>query len=296
MGAPPRSAACDSGDANSASHRARRPRQRTWVVYEALLPVSTALHPRDNRNALAAARGSACAPRHRLDARPRAAMHTHPEPRLPPQRVRGGHEDVVFSEELNFGAGREARCCHSDCLGYIATKPRASSTPATIPMDVPRRATSPPLTEQRTEAPAPGVAREASNGERCHAASLRYDDTPPLAPSPPNGTANRWPRSELDGSIASFGARRYGTTRAGLPLMQLAWRPDEFNTLHVPLHRFGRCTGRHESCIGVHPDCPPPPPPFQAPSTTAGSSRSRSRRAKPRRVKPRVARNQPVVG
>ena len=34
---------------------------------------------------------------------------------------------MVFSEELNFGAGREARCCHSDCLGYIATKPRASS-------------------------------------------------------------------------------------------------------------------------------------------------------------------------
>ena len=44
--------------------------------------------------------------------------------------------------------------------------------------------------------------------------------------------------------------------------MQLAWRTDEFNTLHVPLHRFGRCTGRTLSCVGLHADCPPPPPPF----------------------------------
>ena len=63
---------------------------------------------------------------------------------------------------------------------------------------------------------------------------------------------------------------RYGTTRSGRPLYQLAWRRNAYNTLQIPMHRFGRCTGRDASCVGLHEHCPPPPPPFTKEVALAG--------------------------
>ena len=203
-------------------------------------------------------------------------------------RVRGAHEDVVFSEELNFGAGSQAACCHTECLGKglvgtAAVPPRRTPPAAAWPP-------SPPMldTDARVESSAPAQSRHWPNGAQCRARGLTYDDVPPLAPAPPNATANRWPRDPASGELAAFGARRYGTTAKKLPLFQLAWRPDAFNTLHVPLHRFGRCTGRTESCVGVHPSCPPPPPPFDVvlagKKAAVQSSRTSRRRKKASKV------------
>jgi hypothetical protein len=204
-------------------------------------------------------------------------------------RVSGADEDVIFSEELNFGAGRNATCCHTECFSRLVApasseRRRKAATPAAAAAAATPR---PPLLDHdvRNEAP-PGRSRHWPNGERCRALGLEYDDAPPHAPAPPNATSNRWPR-DASGSLAASGAKRYGTTAAGLPLFQLAWRPDAYNTLHVPLHRFGRCTGRTESCVGLHADCPPPPPPFDVviaskkASSSKGSRRSRARASKP---------------
>ena len=192
-------------------------------------------------------------------------------------RVRGAHEDVVFSEELNFGAGHEATCCHTECLGkYLAT----AVSPSHRVRSAPASPSAPPMpmldVDTRIET-SPGVTRHRPNGAQCRAMGLEYDDTPPHAPLPPNSTANRWPRDLANGDIATFGSRRYGTTAKGLPLMQLAWRADAFNMLHVPLHRFGRCTGRTESCMGLHPSCPPPPPPFTGVVSKKAGGRTKKR-------------------
>ena len=207
----------------------------------------------------------------------RATAATRALLRASAPRVHGAHDDVIFSEELNFGAGRAAACCHTECLSKLivavsAKKRKAAAAGA---------ATSRPLldVDARHEAPAPGLSRHWPNGAQCRAMGLEYDDAPPLAPAPPNETGNRWPR-DASGSLATFGARRYGTTAAGLPLFQLAWRPDAFNVLHVPLHRFGRCTGRTESCVGIHTDCPPPPPPFDV--VMAAKSKKRKPKPKPK--------------
>jgi len=193
-----------------------------------------------------------------MHARMHTCMHTY-------VHARGAHEDAIFSEELNFGAGRHATCCHTECLAKqvitVGAMSPSKSAPQARPASSGADATPPPLLDSRTET-AVGTPREPSNAAQCAAIGQPFDDTPPLAPAPPNATANRWPRSAADGSLAAHGSVRYGTTARGTPLMQLAWRADSYNTLHVPLHRFGRCTGRTESCIGLHTSCPPPPPPF----------------------------------
>ena len=83
--------------------------------------------------------------------------------------------------------------------------------------------------------------------------------------------------------------KRYGTTRAGLPLYQRAWRMDAYNTLAIPMHRFGRCTGRDASCVGLHPDCPPPPPPFTKETAIAGR-RKEAEAARQRGIRHRAER------
>ena len=50
-------------------------------------------------------------------------------------RVHGSYEDIIFSEELNHGAGRDATCCHTTCLStsLVSTAPtahRASRRPS----------------------------------------------------------------------------------------------------------------------------------------------------------------------
>jgi hypothetical protein len=201
-------------------------------------------------------------------------------------RVHGSYEDIIFSEELNHGAGRDATCCHTTCLStsLVSTAPtahRASRRPSSGHSIIGVNSTLPALSmldlDVRVEAPSPKHSRHWPNTVQCRAAGLDFDDQPPLAPPPPNSTANRWPR-KADGNLESFGSLRYGTTAKGLPLMQLAWRSDAFNTLHVPLHRFGRCTGRTESCIGLHPSCPPPPPPFNVLLAQKKADMSRSKR------------------
>ena len=180
-----------------------------------------------------------------------------------------------------------ASSCRPSCPSCGRQVPRALPIRPWLRAPRPPTTPRPPLLNHdvRNEAP-PGRSRHWPNGERCRALSLEYDDAPPHAPAPPNATSNRWPR-DASGSLAASGAKRYGTTAAGLPLFQLAWRPDAYNTLHVPLHRFGRCTGRTESCVGLHADCPPPPPPFDVvmaskkASSSKGSRRSRARASKP---------------
>ena len=204
-------------------------------------------------------------------------------------RVNGAHEDVVFSEELNFGAGHAATCCHTECLGkslvgkIVAPPRRGAPAAAASPP-------SPPMldTDARVES-LPGRSRHWPNGAQCRLMGLEYDDAPPLAPAPPNATANRWPRDLVSGELATSGARRYGTTAKKLPLFQLAWRPEAFNTLHVPLHRFGRCTGRTESCVGLHPSCPPPPPPFDVVIASKKAAAQSSRAGRRKGKKPKSA-------
>ena len=190
-------------------------------------------------------------------------------------RVRGAHEDVVFSEELNWGAGMQASCCHTDCLSK-QTQANGAAVRSKSPSQASKVPTRALIDTDRIETPL-GTPRLASNAAACNAAGRRFDDMPPLAPLPPNKTSNGWPRS-ADGSIATHGVRRYGKSAKGLPLMQLAWRNDSYNTLHVPLHRFGRCTGRTESCVGLHEHCPPPPPPFDVVLARKAAGRSVKRR------------------
>jgi hypothetical protein len=136
----------------------------------------------------------------------RSTLATRALLRAATPRVRGAHEDVVFSEELNFGAGLAAACCHTECLGKqllgsaTAAALRTRSAPAKqLPMlDV----------DVRVEA-APGHSRHRPNAAQCHVAGLEFDDEPPLAPPPPNATANRWPRDLESGNLATHGARRY---------------------------------------------------------------------------------------
>ena len=71
-------------------------------------------------------------------------------------------------------------------------------------------------------------------------ATCSFDDNPPLARGPPAEGRNVW---------AKNGSKN-------------VWRPGRYNTLSIPQHRFGRCTGRDVACTGLHPACPPPPPPF----------------------------------
>ena len=174
-------------------------------------------------------------------------------------RVRGCEAEVVFTEELNWGmASVNASmlpCCHHECLGAMFTK-------------------SP-------------VAKASQVRSRTHPKEgCASDDSPPLAPPPPNASRHGWARN---GTI-----KRYGTTRAGQPLYQAAWRADTYNTLTIPMHRFGRCTGRDASCIGLHADCPPPSPPFTREMAIAGR-KAEAERARLRGIRhraERAARNQ----
>lgn len=85
-------------------------------------------------------------------------------------RVRGCHDEVVFTEELNWGDGvgrhEVLPCCHSECLlkQFSLTK----------------------------RAPPPRKTKRAS----CAA-----DDSPPLAPPPPNASRHGWANASRDGSV-----------------------------------------------------------------------------------------------
>jgi hypothetical protein len=120
-------------------------------------------------------------------------------------RARGVYDQTAFSEELNWGAGANASCCHTACLSAQLTTSRRQ----------PNKGVSPIITEE-----------------------CKFDDNPPLAPPPPNATRHVWLRTP--------------------------WRPDAYNDLKIPFHRFGRCTGRDVSCApeATHASCPPSPPPF----------------------------------
>ena len=148
-------------------------------------------------------------------------------------RVNGCSDETLFTEELNWGAGANATCCHAECMAKLT-----GSEPV-VRSHVP----------QTTEA------------------TCAEDGTVPLAPGPPKASRNGWADSRAHNGS---GMKRYGTTRAGLPLYQRAWREDAYNTLAIPMHKFGRCTGRDASCVGLHPDCPPPPPPFTKEMAIAG--------------------------
>jgi hypothetical protein len=148
-------------------------------------------------------------------------------------RVNGCSDETLFTEELNWGAGANATCCHAECMAKLT-----GSEPVV-------RSYVPQTTE----------------------ATCAEDGTVPLAPGPPKASRNGWADSRAHNGS---GIKRYGTTRAGLPLYQRAWREDAYNTLAIPLHKFGRCTGRDASCVGLHPDCPPPPPPFTKEMAVAG--------------------------
>ena len=66
--------------------------------------------------------------------------------------TRGAHEDVVFSEELNFGAGRHATCCHTECLAkHVVTLGPISPGKSARPPSSAADATPPPLLDSRTE-------------------------------------------------------------------------------------------------------------------------------------------------
>ena len=167
----------------------------------------------------------------------------------------------------------QASCCHTDCL---SKQTQANVAAAQQIAFTGVKGTHPCANRHRSHRDTARHPRLASNAAACNAAGRRFDDMPPLAPLPPNKTSNGWPRS-ADGSIATHGVRRYGKSAKGLP-MQLAWRNDSYNTLHVPLHRFGRCTGRTESCVGLHEHCPPPPPPFDVVLARKAAGRSAKRR------------------
>jgi len=90
----------------------------------------------------------------------------------------------------------------------------------------------------------PVVKVRASKASKASAAVVCAPDDGalPRAPPPPNATRHAWP------------------TRG-----KAIWRPDAYNDLKIPLHRFGRCTGRDATCdpvTSVHASCPPAPPPF----------------------------------
>ena len=178
-------------------------------------------------------------------------------------RVRGCQDEVVFTEELNWGDGvgnhSVMPCCHSECLSKQFTTEDKSTAAARKQKE-----------RRRADAPTP---------PRCAA-----DDAPPRAPPPPNATRHGWADP-----TKKNGTRRYGTSRAGLPLVQLAWRPEAYNTLAIAVHRFGRCTGRDVSCVGVHPDCPPPPPPFTRATALAGK-RQEAEKARLRGIRHRAER------
>ena len=179
-------------------------------------------------------------------------------------RVRGCQDEVVFTEELNWGdaVGNHSvlPCCHSDCLSKQFAASSDKSVAAAVRKPKERRGSD-------------------SAGPSCAA-----DDAPPRAPPPPNATRHGW----ADPSKKN-GTRRFGTSRAGLPLVQLAWRPEAYNTLAIAVHRFGRCTGRDVSCVGMHPDCPPPPPPFTRATALAGK-RQEAEKARLRGIRHRAER------
>jgi hypothetical protein len=152
-------------------------------------------------------------------------------------RVPGCWDETVFTEELNWGAGANATCCHAECLSKHL-----------------------PKSAVKIKLPAGARAVCAAEGAL------------PLAPPPPRQGRNGW----ADPAHKN-GTKRYGTTRAGQPLYQRAWREDAYNTLAIPMHRFGRCTGRDASCIGLHPSCPPPPPPFTKEVALAGRKQEAER-------------------
>ena len=142
-------------------------------------------------------------------------------------RTRGAWDDLVFSEELNWGAGANATCCHSECVTkqFLVTSTRRHG--------------------------AAGRRLEAS-GRRA-TTNCRADDSPPAADGPPARGRHAWPKR--------------GSSKG--------WKEAGYNSLSIPLHRFGRCTGRDTSCVGLHPNCPPPPPPFTRAVSLAGKRRER---------------------
>ena len=101
-------------------------------------------------------------------------------------RTWGAWDQLIFSEELNWGAGRGAACCHTNCLSATMSVKAAPKGPARL-------------------------ARECLSSEA----------TPPGAPAPPNGTRNNW---------------------------RTPWRVGDYNSLPIPHHRFGPCTGRAVTC------------------------------------------------
>ena len=154
----------------------------------------------------------------------------------------GALDELVFTEELNWGAGAGAICCHSSCLALHFT-----SSPVVHPIPTPHSTTC------------------ATNETRL-----------PLAPPPPNATRHVWPtKTKLK---AKTGAVASGP-----------WRPGEYNSLAIPLHRFGRCTGRDGSCVGLHPSCPPPPPPFTR-QTSLEMRKADEKKARERGAKHRAER------
>jgi len=168
-------------------------------------------------------------------------------------RVPGCSDETIFTEELNWGVGSNATCCHHECIAkQFSTEPVVRSfIPTATPADC------------------------AAN-----------DTALPLAPPPPNASRNGWADPKARNGT---GVKRYGTTKGGLPLYQRAWNADAWNTLAIPMHRFGRCTGRDASCVGLHPDCPPPPPPFTREVALAGK-RKEAEHARLRGIRHRAER------
>jgi len=107
----------------------------------------------------------------------------------------------------------------------------------------------------------------------CHSTCLlnHFDSKPvvPSAPSPPWGSCQS--DDALPHAEGPPAAGRHNWPKKGSKV----WRPAAYNTLAIPLHRFGRCTGRDSSCVGLHPACPPPPPPFTREVSLAGKRRER---------------------
>ena len=118
------------------------------------------------------------------------------------------------------------------------------STPQTLPC-----CHSACLSTHFTAQPIVPAAGVPSQQQRSCAAD---DAMLPLAAGPPAAGRHNWPKK---------GSK--------------AWKPSAYNTLSIPLHRFGRCTGRDVSCVGLHPACPPPPPPFTREVSLAGKRKER---------------------
>jgi len=82
-------------------------------------------------------------------------------------RVHGGQDELVFSEELSWGASSNATslpCCHSECLGL-----------------------------QLTHAPVVKLSTRQARSSKAPNKPCVSDDSPPLAPPPPNASHHAWP-------------------------------------------------------------------------------------------------------